>query len=348
MEDLGPEWIHTNQLGQGAFGSVHLFLHAPSNMQFAVKFIDRGHAISETVHREIVNHRSLQHNNITRFKQLILTPSKLAIVMEYAGGGDLFTYVTRSPQKRLVESVARFFFQQLVSGLDYMQSQGVCHRDIKLENTLISGNPPTLKLCDFGYSKSQRWQSDPHSQVGTAAYIAPEVLCGRGNHYNAQAVDVWSCGVLLHVMLVGTYPFCDPSCPNNEQRTMWMIGEFWQGRVQYKPPGHVSPECADVLKRILYAQPQGRITLGEIQDLAWFRTNLPAEFDNRAAGRAPVVPIFPQQSQEDLEVILEQATGQGMPQAQPRQGAGAAEGPEITMGNSFDSIQGLTPGQSFE
>jgi serine/threonine protein kinase len=95
--------------------------------------------------------------------------------------------------------------------------QGMCHRDLKLENLLLSGNPPKLKICDFGYSKSLKWQSKAKSKVGTAAYIAPEVITAqRGSNYNGNAVDVWSSGVVLHTMLAGMYPFCDPHMPNDE------------------------------------------------------------------------------------------------------------------------------------
>ncbi|KAK3267989.1 kinase super protein [Cymbomonas tetramitiformis] len=307
MEDLGPDWLPQKELGEGAFGHVHLFLHKPSNLNFAVKFVDRKKGIDKTVHAEIVNHKALQHESITRFKELILTPTKLAIVMEYVGGGDLFSYVTTSPKRKLPEAVSRYFFQQLVSGLDYMQSQGVCHRDIKLENTLVSGTtPPVLKLCDFGYSKSQTWQSNPHSTVGTLACIAPEVLCKPydTSSYDAKAADMWSCGVLLHAMLAGAFPFCSPA--DNDQRALHKMKLLWEGKTSYTPPSGVSVECVELLGRIFTAQPQNRITLGEIQNLKWFRTNLPKEFDNLAEDKPQKPPPFPQQSTEEFEAILQQ------------------------------------------
>ncbi|KAG2300768.1 hypothetical protein Bca52824_037240 [Brassica carinata] len=77
----------------------------------------------------------------------------------------------------------------------------ICHRDLKLENTLLDGSPaPLLKICDFGYSKSSILHSRPKSTVGTPAYIAPEVLSRR--EYDGKHADVWSCGVTLYVMLV--------------------------------------------------------------------------------------------------------------------------------------------------
>ncbi|XP_025679181.1 serine/threonine-protein kinase SRK2E [Arachis hypogaea] len=131
--------------------------------------------IDKNVRREIINHRSLRHPNIVRFKEVILTPTHLAIVMEYAAGGELFERICNAG--RFNEDEARFFFQQLISGVSYCHAMQVCHRDLKLENTLLDGSPaPRLKICDFRYSKSSVLHSQPKSTVGTPAYIAPEVL----------------------------------------------------------------------------------------------------------------------------------------------------------------------------
>jgi serine/threonine protein kinase len=74
--------------------------------------------------------------------------------------------VQQSAGRRLPENIARYFFQQLIGGLGYMHSIGLCHRDLKLENILLSGNPPKVKICDFGYSKSEQWDSAANSKVG--------------------------------------------------------------------------------------------------------------------------------------------------------------------------------------
>jgi serine/threonine-protein kinase SRK2 len=134
--------------------------------------------VDKNVEREILNHRSLYHPNIIRFKEVFITPQHLAIVMEYAEGGELFERISKVG--RFDESDARYFFQQLISGVSYCHKSGVCHRDLKLENTLLatptSGTMPDVKICDFGYSKSLLHHSQPKSTVGTPAYIAPEVL----------------------------------------------------------------------------------------------------------------------------------------------------------------------------
>lgn len=146
--------------------------------------------IDRNVERELVNHRSLLHPNIVRFKEVFLTATHLGIVMEYAAGGELFDRIVRAG--RFSEDEARFFFQQLVCGVRCCHAEGVCHRDLKLENTLLDGRPaPRLKICDFGYSKSALFDSQPKSTVGTPAYIAPEVLSRK--QYDGEVADVWSC-----------------------------------------------------------------------------------------------------------------------------------------------------------
>ncbi|PKU76077.1 Serine/threonine-protein kinase SAPK10 [Dendrobium catenatum] len=123
--------------------------------------------------------------------EIFLTCTHLAIVMEYATGGELFEIICNT--RRFIEDEARFFFQQLISGVSYCHSMQICPRALKLENTSFDGSSILrLKICDFGYSKSSVLNSQPKSMVGTPAYIAFEVLCQK--QYDGKIVDVWSCG----------------------------------------------------------------------------------------------------------------------------------------------------------
>ncbi|KAI3693743.1 hypothetical protein L1987_76695 [Smallanthus sonchifolius] len=259
------------ELGAGNFGVARLVRDKKTKELFAVKYIERGKKIDENVQREIINHRSLRHPNIVRFKEVSLTQTQLAIVMEYAAGGELFSKITSAG--RFSEDEARFFFQQLISGVSYCHSMEICHRDLKLENTLLDGSPsPRLKICDFGYSKSGLLHSQPKSTVGTPAYIAPEVLSRK--EYDGKIADVWSCGVTLYVMLVGAYPFEDPEDPRNFRKTIGRIVS-----VQYSIPDYVrvSADCRHLLSHIFVANPSKRITIEEIKKHPWFLKNMPKE-----------------------------------------------------------------------
>lgn len=284
-------------LGSGNFGVARLMRDRATNEQVAVKFIERGDRIDRNVEREIVNHRMLTHSNIIGFKEVFLTPSHLGIVMEYAAGGELFERIVKAG--RFSEDEARYFFQQLISGVDYCHRSGVCHRDLKLENTLLDGNPaPRLKICDFGYSKSAL-DSQPKSTVGTPAYIAPEVL--QRKEYNGQTADVWSCGVTLYVMLVGAYPFEDPNDPRNFRKTIQRIMNV---RYSFPPNLKISPECLDLIAKIFLANPTQRITIADIKAHPWFLKNLPAEL---AAEQQAGTGVQPKQTVEEIRRIIQQA-----------------------------------------
>ncbi|URD74899.1 abscisic acid-inducible protein [Musa troglodytarum] len=293
-------------IGSGNFGVAKLVRDVRTKELFAIKLIERGQKIDEHVQREIMNHRSLRHPNIVRFKEVLLTPTHLAIVMEYAAGGELFERICNAG--RFSEDEARFFFQQLISGVSYCHSNQICHRDLKLENTLLDGSTaPRLKICDFGYSKSSVLHSQPKSTVGTPAYIAPEVLSRR--EYDGKIADVWSCGVTLYVMLVGSYPFEDPEDPRNFRKTLGRILS-----VQYSIPDYVrvSRDCRHLLSRIFVANPEQRITVPEIKNHPWFLKNLPMELtDGYQHGLETGDAMAPTQSIEEVMAIIQEAQKPG-------------------------------------
>uniref|UniRef100_A0A0D9XMJ8 non-specific serine/threonine protein kinase n=1 Tax=Leersia perrieri TaxID=77586 RepID=A0A0D9XMJ8_9ORYZ len=246
------------ELGAGNFGVARLVRDKRSKELVAVKYIERGKKIDENVQREIINHRSLRHPNIIRFNE------------------------------------ARYFFQQLISGVSYCHSMEICHRDLKLENTLLDGSPtPRVKICDFGYSKSALLHSKPKSTVGTPAYIAPEVA------------DVWSCGVTLYVMLIGSYPFEDPEDPRNFRKTISRILG-----VQYSIPDYVrvSSDCRRLLSQIFVADPSKRITIPEIKKHPWFLKNLPKEISEREKANYKDKDTGPaSQAVEEIMRIIQEA-----------------------------------------
>ncbi|KAG6738215.1 hypothetical protein POTOM_057823 [Populus tomentosa] len=279
-------------LGAGNFGVARLLRHKETKELVAMKYIERGHKV-------------------------VLTPTHLAIVMEYAAGGELFERICNAG--RFSEDEARYFFQQLISGVNYCHNMQICHRDLKLENTLLDGSPaPRLKICDFGYSKSSLLHSRPKSTVGTPAYIAPEVLSRR--EYDGKLADVWSCGVTLYVMLVGAYPFEDQDDPRNFRKTIQKIMA-----VQYKIPDyvHVSQACRNLLSRIFVANSSRRISLSDIKSHPWFLKNLPKELTEPAQAiyYQRDNPSFSLQSVDEIMKIVAEARQQP-PSSKPVKGFG--------------------------
>ncbi|CAI9116253.1 OLC1v1017351C1 [Oldenlandia corymbosa var. corymbosa] len=287
-------------IGSGNFGVAKLVRDRLTKELFAVKFIERGQKIDEHVQREIMNHRSLKHPNIIRFKEVLLTPTHLGIVMEYAAGGELFERICKAG--RFNEDEARFFFQQLISGVSYCHSMQICHRDLKLENTLLDGSvAPRVKICDFGYSKSAVFHSQPKSTVGTPAYIAPEVLSKK--EYDGKLADVWSCGVTLYVMLVGAYPFEDPSDPKNFRKS---IGRILTVNYSIPEQVRISIECRHLLSRIFVANPEKRISISEIRKHPWYLKNLPVELIEGGSLQTNDVND-PSQSMDEALAIIQEA-----------------------------------------
>lgn len=314
-------------IGSGNFGVAKLVKDKSTGQLFACKYIERGPKIDEHVQREIMNHRSLKHPNIIRFKEVFLNPTHLAIVMEYASGGELFHRICTAG--RFTEDEARYYFQQLISGVSYCHSMQICHRDLKLENTLLDGSSaPHLKICDFGYSKSSELHSQPKSIVGTPAYIAPEVLSRKA--YDGKIADVWSCGVTLYVMLVGAYPFEDPTDPKNFSKT---IGRILSANYSIPDYVRISQECKHLLSRIFVANPEKRITIEEIKKHPWLVKNLPkgqeeslkAEDTNDSS-----------QGEEEILGIIQEARKPATEVAAP---LGVIDDMLVTSSNDLDDIE---------
>lgn len=130
------------------------------------------------------------------------TPSSLYFVMEYASNGNLMECIRK--KKKLEEEEARRVMVELLDALDYIHSIGVAHRDVKPENILIDRNN-TVKLGDFGLGKIYERNGVLNSSRGSPCYASPEML--RGGWYQPSKCDVWSAGVVLYLMVLGTLPF---------------------------------------------------------------------------------------------------------------------------------------------
>ena len=301
LHDQLYEPVNDKLLGSGSYGLTKLMREKASGKHYAIKYIERGDKITEHVRREIVNHRNLNHPNVVKFKQCLLTPTHLAVAMEAVGGGELFSYVQQ--QGKFNESQARYFFQHLISGVEYLHNMRISHRDLKLENTLVDLNEtPTLKICDFGFSKGG-FDSQPKTQIGTPAYIAPEVYAGV-QPYDGQASDVWACGVLLYVTLVGRYPFQDPKDPGSSHKMMQRV---LSGTTEI--PSSLSEECKDLMGKIFVTDPKKRASIEDIYMHPWFRHDLSPNvpLGNTQPGPADGDMLKELQSLEEINAIVDAA-----------------------------------------
>jgi serine/threonine-protein kinase SRK2 len=269
----------------------------------AIKFIPLGERFYQKyVEREILNHRHLVHPHIVAFKEVFVTPSYLAIVMEFVGGGNLQSWVEK--YNRLAEWQARCFFQQLILALHYShKSAGIAHRDIKLGNILLNDKyqVPILKLCDFGYSKDSWQGSLPKTRVGTAAYISPEVASANVStvQYDSEKADVWSSAVTLYCMVSGRYPFTDHGNVPQLYQIKNLRDTDVSAALDVLPD--VSAECKTLLQQCLQVDPKKRIGLDGIIENTWFRQYLPD------ISKMVSTPVKHMQTEDEILLVLAQA-----------------------------------------
>jgi len=247
-------------IGEGTFGKVKLSTHTLTGEKVAVKILEKDKITDvndvERVAREIHILKLIRHPNIIQLYEIIETPKQLYLVMEYCNGGELFEYIVAN--NRIKEKEACRFFQQIISGVEYIHKLGVVHRDLKPENLLLDYNM-NIKIVDFGLSNTYKEGQTLKTACGSPCYAAPEMIAGK--RYNGLQVDIWSCGVILFAMLCGYLPFEDANTSNLYKKIL--NGDF-------QIPRFISNEARDILKGILNTDPQKRFNIQDIRNHAWY------------------------------------------------------------------------------
>ncbi|KAI4356128.1 hypothetical protein L6164_000175 [Bauhinia variegata] len=253
-------------LGQGTFAKVYHARNLMTGMSVAIKVIDKEKVLKvgmiDQIKREISVMRLVRHPHVIELYEVMASKSKIYFVMEYAKGGELFNKVAKG---KLKEDLARTYFQQLISAVDYCHSRGVFHRDLKPENLLLDENG-NLKVSDFGlsaFAESKRQDGLLHTTCGTPAYVAPEVINRRG--YDGCKADIWSCGVILFVLLAGYLPFHDSNLMELYRKI---------GKAEFKFPNWFASDVRRMLSKILDPNPNTRISISRIMESSWFKKGL--------------------------------------------------------------------------
>ncbi|TVU17966.1 hypothetical protein EJB05_34028 [Eragrostis curvula] len=273
-------------VGEGNFGKVKQARHRVTGAHFAVKILDRARILSlridDQIRREIATLKLLKHPNVVRLHEVAASKTKIYMVLEFVNGGELFDRI--AVKGKLSEEEGRRLFQQLIDGVSYCHEKGVYHRDLKPENVLVDrkGN---IKISDFGLSAlPQQLGNDGllHTTCGSPNYIAPEVLQNKG--YDGSLSDIWSCGVILYIMLVGYLPFDD-------RNIVVLYQKIFRGEAEI--PKWLSPGAQNLLQRILEPNPMKRIDMAEIKAHEWFQQDY-----------VPVVPYDNEDEDSQLDAVL--------------------------------------------
>jgi serine/threonine-protein kinase Chk1 len=229
---------------------------------------------------EIVLHQHLgKHHNIIHCLGSGEDALWTWIAMELAEGGDLFDKI--EADEGVGQDIAHLYFSQLVSAVAYMHSMGVAHRDIKPENVLLSAEGD-LKLSDFGLAALFKKDGQIrlcNTVCGSPPYIAPEIVSGRRSKradvldvgYEANMCDVWSCGVVLFVLLVGNTPWDEPTMRSEEFKEYVDTGGHTTDELWTKLP----PDIVSLLRGMLKVDPKQRFTLDEVRTHPWFTRKNP-------------------------------------------------------------------------
>ncbi|WOK98574.1 calcium-dependent protein kinase 15 [Canna indica] len=282
MEDVHANYSFGRELGRGQFGVTYLITDRATGKSLACKSIATRKLTHqddlEDVRREVqIMHHLTGHRNIVELKGAFEDRHSVNLVMELCEGGELFDRIIS--RGHYTERAAAGLCREIVNVVHCCHSMGVMHRDLKPENFLFlnTNEDSPLKATDFGLSTFFKPGDVFKDVLGSAYYVAPEVL---RRHYGPEA-DIWSCGVILYILLAGVPPFWG----DNDEGTFAAI---LRGHMDFSsdPWPSISPGAKDLVKKMLRTDPKERLTAAEILNHSWVRED----------GEAPDKPL-------DLAVI---------------------------------------------
>jgi 5'-AMP-activated protein kinase catalytic alpha subunit len=294
-------------LGKGSFGKVYSAIHKLSGLRVAIKTLDKDHIKEDSIRRKILQEvyamRRVTSPNAVQMFEMFESSHHLMLVIEYAGGGDLLRMATT--RGRLPESEAKQLFRQAVEAVKDCHAAGIIHRDVKLDNLLMTETMDLVKLCDFGVSKAWHKGQLLNDQCGTPAYLAPEIILGQG--YEGPYVDIWSLGVALYVLINGTFPFKAKTLSD-------LYSLILRGEVVI--PDCASPEAQDLIRGMLRLVPSERLSLEAVLSHEWFyseqeETSVFADMPTFKGRDTPKTP----RTKELNTTVLRQMEAMGFPTA---------------------------------
>ena len=276
--DPSLDYKKKNFLGEGSFASVYLVQNRITESIRAMKVIKKSSTTSEEDEKEIINEinilKIMDHPNILKIFEFYSSKESYSIITEYCSGGELFQEITENGPFN--ERYSAYVMYQILSSINYCHNMNIIHRDLKPENILIvdrnKNNFPRIKVCDFGTSKMVEKGAVQKKLVGSSYYIAPEVI---KKNYNEKC-DIWSCGVILYILLSGRPPFGGED--DREIMDNVKIGKY---DLESSPFNKCSKSVLDLIRKLLVMDKNKRISAQEALLHPWFKEQKAKELYNQ-------------------------------------------------------------------
>eukprot|EP01062_Namystynia_karyoxenos_P016101 TRINITY_DN15873_c0_g1_i1.p1 TRINITY_DN15873_c0_g1~~TRINITY_DN15873_c0_g1_i1.p1 ORF type:complete len:349 (+),score=161.36 TRINITY_DN15873_c0_g1_i1:91-1137(+) len=258
-------------LGKGTFAVVKAGVNKSTGQQVAVKIIDKNNidVKIESLKTEVKILMNVKHENIVNLLDVFEDDSKVYLIMELMLGGELFDRICNDYPNGYSEKQASELIRQMIVAVQYFHGKGIIHRDLKPENLLFATKEDSslIKISDFGLAKI--WSGDTlvKTACGSPNYVAPEVLLNDMRGYTF-AVDMWSLGVILYVLLCGFCPFFDENTPA-------LFRAITQGNYSFPSPywDEISDDAKDLIRKMLVVNPQKRIKPEDALEHPWIKSN---------------------------------------------------------------------------
>ncbi|CAD8113683.1 unnamed protein product [Paramecium sonneborni] len=252
------------KIGQGGFGEVYLVKHlSTENLRAAKVVLRKTINCEEKLLEETEILKTLDHPNIVKVLEIFADFKYYYIVTEYCQGGELLERIKTITNYN--ENLAAKYMKQIFSAIQYCHQKNIVHRDLKPENILFDSRDPdgNLKVIDFGASEKMIDSSFLTKKIGTPYYVAPEVLSDQG--YD-EKVDIWSCGVILYILLIGRPPFKG----GNDMETLRLAR---QGKLNTNSERwlRTNEQAKDLIMKMIVVDPKKRISMQEAFNHPWIQ-----------------------------------------------------------------------------
>ena len=290
-------------INMGTSGVVWECRNCQTNEPVACKAVDLRNIVNDSFWKhfknELIVHSQIHHSAIAQVKDVLVDATHIYVMVEMCDGGDLGHFV--QAHSGLSESQARHYFWRIMDAISYIHERGVAHRDIKLENILIT-SADEAKLTDFGLCKIQTIDSPMMTtRCGTLAYVAPEILKGGEEPYDGMKADIWSAGIVLYAMVANHLPWSEDESLPPETLMQETTRQILEGDIALP---NVSWELQDLIGSMLIGDPEERPSASDVMQHPWMEAG--AESDGQSTDPDPQLVQRVVSLIQDLERSREQ------------------------------------------